>query len=208
MKRIKIMFWMVTIFVLGVRELVFSQDNPILFQDEFSKEKISSEWKTEGRWTVIDGSVTNIPVEKPEEKYYTGRISIGNKDWKIEKIEFDFKRIEPGIPTKYGFDNHTGVRIWGLTIWARENCLQWSGHIPPIEGKPVKTEKKEANFELNKWYHFRAERLKDGKVQVFINEVLFTTIPFSPEDKGEVSFYTYRIRSAFDNIKIYGIEGD
>jgi len=198
----------VFVFFLFPLQYISPEENSFLFQDDFNKEKISSDWKIEGRWEIVDGAITNTFVEKQEEKYYTGKITVGNKDWRIEKVEFDFKRIEQGLPTKYGFDNHTGICIWGLTIWAGENYLYWSGHIPPTENKPAKTEKKEAIFELNKWYHFKAERVSDSKVQIFINDALFTIIPYAPIDSGPISFYTYRIRSSFDNVKIYEAKGD
>jgi len=198
--------------IFGLLIMVFSLSlfgkGKILFEENFDSIKLSElvkkgvvEIPKYNHWKIEKGALVQA-----QPKYYTGRIIIGNKNWIITKIEFDFKRIEYGLPTKYGYDNHTGVRIWGLTIWAREKFLQWSGHIPKMGKKPQKVGRKKASFELNKWYHFKAEREKDGKVKVYINNLLFTTIPYSPKERGPVEFYTYRIKSAFDNLKIYGVE--
>jgi len=196
-----------TVIFLFLILLGYSEEKVLFFQN-FDKITLKE---------LVDKKIVEIPkynhwkIEKgalvqAQPKYYSGKVIIGNKNWRITKIEFDFKRIERGMKTKYGYDNHTGVRIWGLTIWARWKSLGWIGHIPPSGNKPTKAESKKADFEFNKWYHFVAERDEKGKVKIYINGNLFVTIPYSPKKTGPVEFYTYRIKSGFDNIKIYGEE--
>lgn len=191
-------FLFVISFGYSEEKVLFSQNFDKVTLKELTEKGIVNIPKY-NHWKIENGAlVQSLP------RYYSGKIIIGNKNWVITKIEFDFQRIEYGLPTKHGYDNHTGVGIWGLTIWAREKYLHWKGHIPKTGNKPTKVGGKKASFELKKWYHFSAEREKDGKVKVYINNVLFTTIPYSPKETGPVVFYTYRIKSAFDNIKIYG----
>jgi hypothetical protein len=165
----------------------------LIFTDDFDK-KMSGEWKPDGAhvWKAEDGILAttgygggNLLKKEPGENFL---------------VEVRVKPIAEDPERKGGF---AGISVSGI-LFTLQSGRWWWQYKREGETKGVGGWKTEP-VEFNRWYNFRIVR--QGSIfEWFVDDRKICSIVESGM-KGGLRLHSWRIKTAYDSVKVYRIEG-
>jgi len=167
----------------------------LIYADDFS-EGISKDWKLDAShmWKVKDGVLMN--------SRYGGTASLQKNLGNAFVIEVKLKPIACNPEKKGGF---TAISVSGILFCTQTNRWWWQYKKPGAKRASGQWKVEEIPF--GRWYDHKIIRRAGGVFEWFVDGRKICEI-VEPEMKGGLKFQGWRIKSAYDDLRIYKIDED
>jgi len=185
---------MVFIIMLCLSINVFANGKELIFSDSFDKGISQQNWKFHSHvWKVENGNLVNTGF---------GGSAVLKKDIGENFIvEAKIKMIAVD-PKGAGF---TGIGVAGVMFDITPQRF-WAQYRKPGEkrGSAARIIKNNITLQMNTWYQYKIIHRSSGLFQWYVNGVKISEF-IEPSMKGNINLHGWRIKAAYDDIKVYKI---
>jgi len=164
-----------------------------IFMDDFSK-GITSDWKLDAAhmWKIEDNTLANTK--------YGGNIKLEKDLGEAFVVEVKMKPIQNDPERKHGF---TGISVSGIMFSTQDH--RWWWHYRRPGAKRSSGQWKIEKIPFGRWYNHKIIRRAGGTFEWYVDGRKICDI-VEPEMKGGLALHGWRIKSAYDDIRVYKIE--